>query len=139
MATIKRKQIQPPALLTPKSYPFSWGMWVQSGDLLFISGQDSTDIDRNVIGPGNITIQTRQVFNNMGYVLSEAGASFSDVVELTTYIVGRANLEAHVAAVNDLFPTLFPDGKYPANNLLIINGLYREEFLLEVKAIAVFH
>jgi enamine deaminase RidA (YjgF/YER057c/UK114 family) len=70
-------------------------------------------------------------------MLSAAGASFSDIVELTTYLVGRNNLEEHVAAVNELFPPLFPDGIYPANNLLIIDGLYREEFLLEVKAIAV--
>ena len=75
----------------------------------------------------------------MSLVLSEAGASFSDVVELTTYLVGRSNLEEHVAAVSELFPSLFPDRVYPANNLLIIDGLYREEFLLEVKAIAVLH
>jgi enamine deaminase RidA (YjgF/YER057c/UK114 family) len=114
-------------------------MRVQSGELLFISGQVSTDIDRNVIGPGDMAAQTKQVFRNMGLVLSEAGASFSDVVELTTYLVGRNNLEEHVVAVNKLFPSLFPDGIYPANNLLFIEGLYREEFLLEVKAIAVLH
>ena len=139
MTKIQRKRIQPPDLLTPKSYPFSWGMRVQSGELLFISGQVSTDIDRNVIGPGDMAAQTKQVFSNMGLVLSEAGASFSDVVELTTYLVGRNHLDDHVAAVNELFPSLFPDGIYPANNLLFIDGLYREEFLLEVKAIAVLH
>ena len=139
MSNKKRVKIQPPELLTPESYPFSWGMRVPSGDLLFISGQVSTAIDRNVIGPGNMTAQTKQVFSNMGLVLSETGASFSDVVELTTYLVGRNNLEEHVAAVNEIFPSLFPDGIYPANNLLIIDGLYQEEFLLEVKAIAVLH
>jgi enamine deaminase RidA (YjgF/YER057c/UK114 family) len=139
MTGIQRQRIQPPDLLAPKSYPFSWGMRVQGGELLFISGQVSTDIDRNVIGLGDMAAQTKQVFSNMGLVLREAGASFSDVVELTTYLVGRNNLEEHVAAVNELFPSLFPDGLYPANNLLFIDGLYREEFLLEVKAIAVLH
>jgi hypothetical protein len=43
MTRIQLKRIQPPDLLTPKSYPFSWGMRVQSGELLFISGQVSTD------------------------------------------------------------------------------------------------
>ena len=139
MSNTQRVKIQPPDLLTPKGYPFSWGVRVPGGDLLYISGQVSTDIDRNVVGPGDITLQTKQVFRNMGLVLSEAGASFSDIVELTTYLVGRENLQGHVAAANDLFPSLFPDGIYPANNMLIIDGLYREEFLLEVKAIAVLH
>jgi enamine deaminase RidA (YjgF/YER057c/UK114 family) len=110
---------------------------VQGGDLLYISGQISADVDRNVVGPGDITAQTKQVFHNMSLVLSEAGATFSDIVELTTYLVGRENLQEHVAAANELFPSLFLDGIYPANNLLIIDGLYREEFLLEIKAIAV--
>ena len=130
MSSTNRVRIQPPDLLSPKGYPFSWGVRAQSGDLLFISGQVSTDIDRNVIGPGDMTAQTNKVFSNMGPVLREAGASFSDVVEFTTYLVGKNNLEEHVAAVNELFPSLFPDRIYPANNLLIINGLYREEFLL---------
>jgi enamine deaminase RidA (YjgF/YER057c/UK114 family) len=32
---------------------------------------------------------------------------------------------------------LFPDGNYPADTVAIVDGLYREEFLLEVKAVAV--
>ncbi len=139
MSEIERTRIQPSGLLAPKSYPFSLGLRVRGGELLFISGQVSTDLDRNVIGPGDMAAQTKQVFRNMGLVLDEAGASFSDIVELTTKLVGRQNLESHVAAVNELFPTLFPDGIYPANNVLFINGLYREEFLLEVKAIAILH
>ena len=139
MSDAHRVRIQPPDLLTPKSYPFSWGVRVRSGDLLFISGQVSIDLDRNVVGPGDMTAQTKQVFTNMGLVLSEAGASFSDIVELTTYLVGRNYVEEHIAAVNELFPSLFPDGIYPANNFLIIDGLFREEFLLEVTAIAVLH
>lgn len=139
MSEIERTRIQPSGLLDPKSYPFSWGLRVRGGELLFISGQVSTDLDRNVIGPGDMAAQTKQVFRNMGLVLDEAGASFSDIVELTTYLVGRQNLESHVAAVNELFPTLFPDGIYPANNVLFIDSLYREEFLLEIKAIAVLH
>jgi hypothetical protein len=34
------------------------------------------------------------------------------------------------------FPRLFPSGAYPPNTLLIIDRLVREEFLLEVSAVA---
>ena len=53
MTSIQRKRIQPPGLLTPKGYPFSWGIRVQNGELLFISGQVSVDIDRDIVGPGD--------------------------------------------------------------------------------------
>ena len=139
MPSSKREKIQPPELLIPKSYPFSWGIRAKDGDLLFISGQVSTDINRNVIGPGDIDVQTRQVFKNMEFVLKEAGAAFSDIIDLTTYLVGRENLGGHADAIRELFPTFFPDGIYPSNTLLLVDGLYWEEFLLEVKAIAIIN
>jgi enamine deaminase RidA (YjgF/YER057c/UK114 family) len=69
MPKIERMRIQPPGLLAPKNYPFSWGIRVQiGGDLLFVSGQVSTDIDRNVVGPGDMAAKTKQVFSNLGRV-----------------------------------------------------------------------
>ena len=35
-----------------------------------------------------------------------------------------------------MFPTIFPEGDYPPNTLLVIDGLVREEFLVEVSAVA---
>ena len=139
MHSSSHKGIQPPELLIPKSYLFSWGVQAQTGDLLFISGQVSTDINRNVIGIGDIGAQTMQIFKNMELVLKEAGAEFTNVVDLTTYVVGRENLDAHATAVRELFPTLFPNGVYPSNTLILVDGLYREEFLLEIRAVAVLN
>jgi hypothetical protein len=34
------------------------------------------------------------------------------------------------------FPKLFPDGAYPPNTLLVVNGLATEELLLEVQVTA---
>lgn len=57
MSSVECRRIKPPNLLIPKSYPFSWGIQGQSGELLFILGQVSTGINRNVIGPGDIVSQ----------------------------------------------------------------------------------
>ena len=65
------------------------------------------------------------------------GASFSNVVEFTTYVVGRASVQPFMAARSEVFPSLYPDGDYPPNTLLVIEGLVREEFLVEIKAVAV--
>ena len=95
------------------------------------------DADGNTVGVGDMAAQTRQVYKNLGNILESVGASFSNVVEITTFIVGRENLPAHLEVISELYQTLFPDGKYPADTVAIVNGLYFEDFLLEVKALAV--
>ena len=80
--------------------------------------------------------QTRQVFANLGKVLEAVGASFSNVVELTTYLVGRESVQPFIQARTEIFPGIFPDGDFPPNTLLIIDGLVRPEFLVEIKAVA---
>ena len=76
------------------------------------------------------------MFDNLGGILEGVGATFSNVVEFTTYVVGRDSVQPYIAARTDVYPEIFPDGDYPPNTLLVIDGLVREEFLLEIKAVA---
>jgi enamine deaminase RidA (YjgF/YER057c/UK114 family) len=73
---------------------------------------------------------------NIGQVLDRAGVTFRDVVEFTSYLVGRESIPPFLTARTELFPTLYPDGDYPPNTLLVISGVVREEFLVEIKAVA---
>ena len=68
--------------------------------------------------------------------LEGVGASFSNVVEFTTYVVGQDSVQGFIEGRTEVFPTIFPDGDYPPNTLLVIGGLVREEFLVEVSAVA---
>ena len=88
------------------------------------------------MGEGDIAAQTRQVFQNIGHVLAAAGAGFSNVVEFTSYVVGRDSVAGFIEGRTRVFPEIFPDGDYPPNTLLVIEGLVRPEFLVEVKAVA---
>ncbi|MCH8205579.1 MAG: RidA family protein [Chloroflexi bacterium] len=106
------------------------------GELLFMAGQVAVDNDGNPVGLGDMVAQTKQVFRNLGGVLEGVGASFSNVVEFTTYVVGRESVRGFIEARTEIFPTIFPDADYPPNTLLIVDGLVREEFLVEVKAVA---
>ncbi|MGD9763178.1 MAG: RidA family protein [Candidatus Binatia bacterium] len=108
-----------------------------SGELMFIAGAVAIDNDGKLVGAGDFKAQMRQVFENIGGVLAGAGASFSDVVEFTTYLVSRDSFPAFLEVRNEIFPKLFPAGDYPANTLLIVSGLARPEWLIEVKAVAV--
>ena len=115
---------------------YSVGMSANARQLLYVAGQVSVDAGGNLVGDGDVASQTRQVFRNIGHVLAAAGAGFSNVVEFTSYVVGRDSVAGFIEGRTQLFPEIFPDGDYPPNTLLVIEGLVRPEFLVEVKAVA---
>lgn len=135
MPDLERTILNPSTMARPLG-PYSHSVRVSPGKLLFIAGQVAVDKNGNAVGPGDVKAQTQQVFQNLAAILSEAGASFSNVVEFTTYLVGRDAVQPFVEARNEIFPTIFPGEDYPPNTLLIISGLVREEFLVEIKALA---
>ena len=69
--------------IMPENHPWYWSMpvkfsqgWrVENANLVFVGGQVSADRQGNVIAPDDIEEQTRNVFENIGLVLREAGAA----------------------------------------------------------------
>ena len=115
---------------------YSHAVRVKAGELVYLAGQVAVDAERNLVGKDDVAAQTRQVYENLGKVLASFGASFSNVLEFTTYLVGRESFDPYAQARSEIFPEIFPDKDYPANTLLIISGLARPEFLVEIKAVA---
>ena len=135
MTQLQRKALNPGVAPRPLG-AYSQSMEVRPGRLLYIAGQVGLDANGNLPGTGDAAAQTKQVFENLGLVLSGPGATFSNVVEFTTYLVGRESIQPFIDARGQLFPGLFPDGQYPSNTLLVVAGLVREDLLVEVKAVA---
>ncbi len=135
MPNLERTILNPSTVTNPLG-AYSHSVLVSPGKLLFIAGQVAVDPNGNPVGKDDVIAQTRQVFQNLAGVLNGAGASFSNVVEFTTYLVGRESVQPFVEARTEIFPTIYPDRDYPPNTLLIISGLVREEFLVEIKAVA---
>ena len=79
--------------------------------------------------------QCAQVFANIGAALASQGAGFPNIVEFTTYLVHSQDIGKFVHTARE-YPRLFPGGGYPTNTLLIVDRLVREEFLIEVSAVA---
>ncbi len=136
MTQLQRRAINPGIAPRPLG-AYSQAMEVRPGRLLYIAGQVGLDANGNLPGPGDAAAQTRQAFENLGQVLTGSGATFSNVVEFTTYLVGRESIQPFIDARSQLFPGLFPDGQYPPNTLLLVAGLVRAELLVEIKAVAV--
>jgi len=104
---------------------------------VYISGQVAWNAQGDVVGSGDLRMQFVQVYENLRSLVANSGGTLADVIQLRTYLTDRELLPAFFAVRNELYPELFPDGKYPTNTLLIVNGLADPALLLEVEAVAV--
>ena len=124
--TIER--IYPTGLYRPPTY----SPVVKAGNTIYIAGQTAMDVSGSLVGKGDIKAQVAQVFRNIMTALASVGASYTNLVKVTTYLTSAANIEGYRTVrsqflINDL----------PASTLLVIKGLAREDMLVEIDAIAV--
>jgi enamine deaminase RidA (YjgF/YER057c/UK114 family) len=104
---------------------------VSPGRLIFIAGQTAVGRDGNVVGIGDATAQAKQVYENIGAILSDAGFTFADIVKMTTFITDISFREK----VNEV-RCRYLKKDFPVNTLVVVKGLAREEYLVEIEAIA---
>ncbi len=101
---------------------------VKAGELLFIAG---------MLSPGEtFESQCSGAFAQIEKALQSAGAGWANVAQFTTYLVHSQDIPKFMQWRQKEFPKLFPNGAYPPNTLLVIDRLVKEEFLIEVQAIA---
>src|SRR5262245_62149607 len=105
---------------------------VRAGDLLFVSGCVAVDAEGRLVGDGDVVAQARQVFSNIGLCLGTAGASFTDVVKVTTFLTDIGDR----ARINPVRQEFFGEAR-PASTLVEVSALVLPEFLIEVEAVAV--
>ena len=113
----------------PQNYTFSAA--VRSGPMLVVSGMTATDENREIIGT-DLETQCRYIFEKMGKVLEEAGASFADVIETVDYVT---TFDGY-GKTADVRLEVFGAGPYPAATGVKVAGLIRPGALIEIKAIA---
>ncbi len=77
--------IDPEDLPRPKTY--SQVVIAKGTRLVFVSGQEPEDVNGRLVGRGNLRVQARQVFANLGRALAAAGARPEQVARITIYVV----------------------------------------------------
>lgn len=122
--------INPPTLSTPTGYTHI--VDVTGSRTVYISGQIALDRSGNVVGKNDFRTQTRQVFENLKAALEAAGATFNDVVKTNTYVTDLSQIQALREIRASYYGT-----NAPASTLVKVSGLAREEFMIEIEAIAV--
>ena len=103
---------------------------VRVGEFLFISGQVAQDGNGNTVGVGDCAAQTRQVMSRIQTIVQAAGATLQDVVKITTFLINIDDYPAFSQVRSATFPT-----SPPASSTVIVAGLVRPEFLVEVEAV----
>jgi enamine deaminase RidA (YjgF/YER057c/UK114 family) len=128
-----KERINPPTLSRAAAY--TQVVTAQGGKLVFLAGQTPIDGQGNPVAVGDLRAQARQVYQNVGAGLAAAGATFSDVVKMTAYIVNY-NADAR-GVIGEVRREFVPEDQLPAHTLLGVQALAREEYLIEVDTIAV--
>ena len=104
---------------------------VESGGMLFISGQIPIDPATGKVIEGDITEQTEQVMKNIGAILQEAGYSYADVIKSTCLLSDMANFKA----MNDVYGKYYPENP-PARAAFAVKELPLG-VMIEIETIAV--
>jgi reactive intermediate/imine deaminase len=131
LAFAQVKRTNPPALSAPTGYTHIVEV-TGPNKTIYISGQIAFDKDGKLVGAGDMQAQAEQVFKNLEAALTAAGAKFSDVVKMNSYITDMSRIQA----VRDVRARYFKDS-LPASTFVQVAGLVRPDLLLEIEVIAV--
>jgi 2-iminobutanoate/2-iminopropanoate deaminase len=116
---------QAPAAIGPYSQA------VRAGNLLFCSGQIALDpVSGEVVGPGDVSEQTRQVLSNLDAVLLEGGCGWHSVVKTTIYLKDLSDFQT----VNEIYGQRF--GADPPARAMVEVSRLPKDVLVEIDVIA---
>ncbi len=94
---------------------------VQAGNFLFVSGQIAINQETGQIENENIETETKQVMENLKFVLQEAGFDFSNIVKSTIFLIDMNNF----AAVNQIYGSYF-SSDFPARETVEVSRLPKD-------------
>jgi enamine deaminase RidA (YjgF/YER057c/UK114 family) len=130
----------PSKIFNPEGLPpptgYSHVAVVTGRNIVYISGQVASDTSGAIVGAGDFRAQVEQVFANLKRAVEGAGGKFQDIVKFNVFIVdsvGAGGIPAFREVRNRYVGSAMP----PASTLLIVSGLARPEWLIEVEGVAV--
>jgi enamine deaminase RidA (YjgF/YER057c/UK114 family) len=106
---------------------------VARGRMVFVRGQVGQDLETAVnVGVGDAGAQAEQAMHNIKQLLTEAGASLEHICKVTIYLTDPRFREAVYRTIGRWL-----QGVYPVSTGIVVAGLARPEWLVEVDVIAV--
>jgi enamine deaminase RidA (YjgF/YER057c/UK114 family) len=127
--------INPPELFPSLQYGFSQIVTSRGGRTVYLSGQVAWDANQQIVGAGDLGIQTRATLKNIATALQIVGGRLTDVVSMRIYIVEAVLEEDH--HIGAALREFFPSEQAPATTWIGVRALANKDFLVEIEAIAV--
>ena len=107
------------AITSPKAKAIGpYSAAVESGDLVFVSGQIPLDSGTGKLVEGDIAAQARQSLENLKTILGAAGLGFAHVVKTTIFLTSMGDF----AAVNEVYKSYVGE-PYPARSTIAVAAL----------------
>jgi 2-iminobutanoate/2-iminopropanoate deaminase len=110
--------------------PYSQGIKVSGGSLLFTAGQVALDPATGQLIEGDIKVQTQRTLENVKAILTAAGSSLANVVKATVFMTDLGEF----AAMNETYREFFPQNP-PARTTVEVRALPRGASI-EIETIA---
>ena len=127
------RHVNPPDRATSPAY--TEAVTARPGTVIWIAGQVAQNAKGEVVGKGDLKAQADQAWANMRAALAAAGASFKDVVKITTYVVNykpSMRDELRAARLRAMGAV-----EAPAATLVGVQSLASDDWLVEIEATAV--
>jgi enamine deaminase RidA (YjgF/YER057c/UK114 family) len=106
---------------------------VARGRMVFVRGQVGQDLETAAnVGVGDPAAQAEQAMSNIKQLLSEAGATLEHICKITIYITDPRYREAVYRTIGQWLK-----GVFPVSTGIVVAGLARPEWLVEVDVTAV--
>ncbi len=122
-------------VINPKNvhWPFGFSHVVKVGDTVWVSGQLPMDQDGNIVGEGDMAMQTEKTYENLQKCLESVGATLRDIVMLGIYVTDLDEFASKTAEIRKKY-----FGKYrPATTGIEVSRFYFPDAMIEVEATAV--
>jgi 2-iminobutanoate/2-iminopropanoate deaminase len=104
---------------------------IQTGNLIFTSGQLGLDPSTGILVPGGIETETRQALTNIHNVLKDAGAGMESVVKTTVFLKDMADF----SKMNTVYAEFFTKNP-PARSTVQVAALPKGG-AVEIEAVAI--
>ena len=106
---------------------------VARGTMVFLRGQVGQDLEtRESVAIGDAAGQTEQAMANIKMLLEEAGSKLEHITKITVYVTDPRYREPVYLTLGKWLK-----GVFPCSTGLVITGLARPEWVVEVEAMAV--
>ena len=106
----------------------------EPGKLVYISGQVAWDAKGGIVGKGDFRVQVTKALENLRIGLTAVGATMEDLIKVNYYVV---NLKPdQVPVIREVRTKYFSAEHPPASTLVGVTALAREDFMIEIEAVA---